>query len=163
AIPAEAASPSRLRPPRPPAEAASPPGCGPLPPPAGPPPPRPRPRPLPPAAARPAPPAAGPRARGPAGRPRAPAARRPASRHGVGRGRLGGCVTGRAGAELVARVVAVDQVDPAGDGLDPVHDRGQVVPARVRVAGIQAESDGAVAALRGGEVGDGVPQAGDCL
>src|SRR5690606_12303518 len=52
----------------------------------------------------------------------------------------------------VARVVGVHQVDPAGDRLDPVHRRGEVLPARVRVAGVQAEP-GAVLA-------DHVPQPG---
>ena len=44
-------------------------------------------------------------------------------------------------AELVPGVVAVHQVDPAGDGLHPVHDPGQVLAARERVAGVQAEPD----------------------
>ena len=48
----------------------------------------------------------------------------------IDRARLDGRVAVPAGAELVTRVVAVHQVDPAGDGLDPVHDAGQVVAAR---------------------------------
>src|SRR5580692_10558314 len=44
-------------------------------------------------------------------------------------------------AELIARVVAVHQVDPAGDRLDPVDHVGQVDAGRVGVAGVQAEPD----------------------
>ena len=44
-------------------------------------------------------------------------------------------------AELVPRVVAVHEVDPAGDGLDPVHDPDQVLARRVGVAGVEAEAD----------------------
>src|SRR5580765_146097 len=45
-----------------------------------------------------------------------------------------------AGAELIPRVVAVHQVDPAGDGLDPVGRVGEVDAGRVGVAGVQAEA-----------------------
>ena len=61
-------------------------------------------------------------------------------------------------AELVARVVAVHEVDPAGDGLDPVDYFGEVDARRVGVAGVQAEPD--LAAVRGG-VRDRVPQPRD--
>src|SRR5690348_4644076 len=67
------------------------------------------------------------------------------------------------GAELVARVVAVHQVDPAGDGLDPVHDAGQVLAAGVGVAGVQAEPDLAGAGpVAGGQIADGIPEALQC-
>jgi len=46
-----------------------------------------------------------------------------------------------AGVELVAAVVAVHEVDPAGDRLDPLDDAEQLLPARVRVAGVEAEAD----------------------
>ena len=45
-----------------------------------------------------------------------------------------------AGVERVLRVVGVDQVDPAGDRLDPVDDAEQILAAGVRVAGVQAEA-----------------------
>ena len=64
-----------------------------------------------------------------------------------------------AGAELVSRVVAVHQVDPAGDGLDPVHDGRQVLTGRERVTGVQAEADLA-AAVR---CTDGIPEPGDAV
>src|SRR6266480_4780543 len=63
-------------------------------------------------------------------------------------------------AELVPRVVAVHQVDPAGDGLDPVHDAGQVLAAGVGVAGVQAETDLArPGPIAGGQIPDGIPEA----
>src|SRR5580658_5785193 len=62
-------------------------------------------------------------------------------------------------AELIARVVAVHQVDPAGDRLDPVDGVGEVDASRVGVAGVQAEPD--VLAVPGGGVGDRVPEPGD--
>src|SRR6185312_13841764 len=58
-----------------------------------------------------------------------------------------------AGVEGVPAVVGVHQVDPAGDGLDPVHDAGQVLAAGMRVAGVQAEARSVLA--------DRVPQFGD--
>ena len=58
-----------------------------------------------------------------------------------------------AGVERVLGVVGVDQVDPAGDRLDPVDDAEQLLAARVRVAGVQAEADLVVA--------DRVPQPGE--
>jgi hypothetical protein len=45
------------------------------------------------------------------------------------------------GVEHVARVVGVHQVDPAGDRLDPVDEPGQLLAARVGVAGVEAEPD----------------------
>src|SRR6266705_1949335 len=72
--------------------------------------------------------------------------------------RAGSIVPVSARAELVPRVVAVHQVDPAGDGLDPVHDPGKVLPGRVRVAGVQAEAD--LAAVR---VADRVPEPGQVV
>ena len=63
------------------------------------------------------------------------------------------------GAERVARVVGVHEVDAPGDGLDPVDDAGEVLPAGVRVAGVQAEADEVhVAAL-----GQHVPQPADAV
>ena len=59
------------------------------------------------------------------------------------------------GTLLVPGVIAVHQVDPAGDGLDPVHDAGQLLAAGVRVAGIQAEADVVVEAA-----GDRLPEPG---
>src|SRR6185437_5172594 len=59
------------------------------------------------------------------------------------------CVPVRAGVERVARVVAVHQVDPAGDRLHPVDRVGQLDAGRVGVAGVQAEADLAVSAVRG--------------
>jgi uncharacterized membrane protein len=44
-------------------------------------------------------------------------------------------------AELIARVVAVHEVDPAGDRLHPVNHVGQLDAGGVRVAGVQAEPD----------------------
>ena len=61
-------------------------------------------------------------------------------------------------AELVSRVVAVHQVDAAGDRLDPVDDGRQVLAGRESVTGVQAEAD--LAAAIGG-VADGVPQPRD--
>src|SRR5579859_6867337 len=52
----------------------------------------------------------------------------------VDRARLDGGVPVAAGAELVPRVVAVHQVDPAGDGPDPVRDAHQILAAGVGVA-----------------------------
>src|SRR5579862_6342592 len=63
-------------------------------------------------------------------------------------------------AELIPRVIAMHQVDPAGDGLDLVHHRGQVEPGRVRVARVQAEAHVAVVP---GRVGDRLPQPGDAV
>ena len=60
--------------------------------------------------------------------------------------------------ELVARVVAVHQVDPAGDRLDPVDRLGEIDTRRVGVAGVQAEPD--LAAVRSG-VGHRLPQPRD--
>ena len=51
-----------------------------------------------------------------------------------------------AGVELVAAVVAVHQVDPAGDGAHLLDDAAEVGAAGVGVAGVEAEADG-VAAL----------------
>ena len=51
-----------------------------------------------------------------------------------------------AGVELVAAVVAVHQVDPAGDGAHLLDDAAEVGAAGVGVAGVEAEPDG-VAAL----------------
>ena len=64
----------------------------------------------------------------------------------------------RARGELVARVVAVHQVDPAGDRLHPVDRVGQVDAGRVGVAGVQAEAD--LAAALGGRA-HSVPEPGD--
>src|ERR1019366_8691895 len=55
------------------------------------------------------------------------------------RGDVGVPVPARA--ELIARVVAVHQVDPAGDRLDPVYRVGQFDAGRVGVAGVQAEPE----------------------
>ena len=63
-----------------------------------------------------------------------------------------------AGAELVPRIVAVHEVDPAGNGLDPVDQAGQLLARSERVAGIQAEANFAAAL---GRVGYRVPQSGD--
>jgi hypothetical protein len=60
-----------------------------------------------------------------------------------------------AGAEAVLGVVRVHQVDLAGDGLDPVHQVEQLLTARVRVAGVQAEPDAVTA--------DRVPEPGQCV
>ena len=57
--------------------------------------------------------------------------------------------------ELVPRVVAVHQVDPAGDRLDLVRRVGQVDAGRVGVAGIQAETQVRVVT---GRVADRVPE-----
>src|SRR5262249_9452780 len=79
---------------------------------------------------------------------------------GVDRAGLDRGVPVTSGAELIPRVVAVHQVDPAGDGPDPVHDAVQVLTARVRVAGVEAEADHARAGPVGfGEPPDGVPEA----
>src|SRR6516162_7413900 len=51
------------------------------------------------------------------------------------------------------------QVDPAGDGLHPVYDPGQVVPAREGVAGVQAEADLAARPLLGPGFAAAVPLA----
>src|SRR5215471_600386 len=73
---------------------------------------------------------------------------------------LDGRVPVAEGAELVPRVVAVHQVDPAGDGLDPVHDAGQVLAAGVGVTGVQAEPDLARAGpVVRGQIPDNVPEA----
>src|SRR3546814_10764924 len=45
------------------------------------------------------------------------------------------------GVELVATVIGMDQVDPAGDGQDVVDDRLKRVATRVGVAGVEAEAD----------------------
>jgi len=45
------------------------------------------------------------------------------------------------GVGLVAAVVAVHQVDPPGDRLDPLDDAEQFLPAGVGVAGVEAEAD----------------------
>ena len=50
-------------------------------------------------------------------------------------------------------VVGVDQVDPARDRLDPVDDAEQLLAARVRVAGVEAEARA--------ELADRVPQPGE--
>src|SRR5262249_36187508 len=55
--------------------------------------------------------------------------------------RLNGGVAVTARAELVPRVVAVHQVDPPGDRLHPVDHAGELVAARVGMAGVQAEAD----------------------
>jgi hypothetical protein len=44
-------------------------------------------------------------------------------------------------AELVSGVVAVHEIDPAGDGRDPVDYAEQVLSCGERVAGVQAEAD----------------------
>src|SRR5260370_36169084 len=62
----------------------------------------------------------------------------------------------RARAELIARVVAVYEVDPASDRLDAVDHIGEILPGRVSMAGVQAETN--LAAIR---VADGVPEPGD--
>ena len=64
-------------------------------------------------------------------------------------------------AELIPRVVAVHQVDPAGDRLDPVHRVGEVDAGRVGVAGVQAEAH--VRGVIGGRVGHRVPEPADRL
>ena len=66
-------------------------------------------------------------------------------------------------AELVPRVVAVHQVDPAGDGLDPVGRVGEVDAGRIGVAGVQAEPEvRAVASVSaGGRAGHRVPEPAD--
>src|SRR4029078_5983678 len=46
----------------------------------------------------------------------------------------------RVGVDLVAAVVAVDEVDPAGDGADLVDDRLERDAAGVGVAGVEAEA-----------------------
>ena len=53
------------------------------------------------------------------------------------------------------------QVDPAGDGLDPVDRVGQVDARRVRVAGVEAEAD--LAAAVGHRAAHPFPQPGDRL
>jgi len=53
----------------------------------------------------------------------------------------------------VAAVVEVDQVDPAGDRTDVVHDGAEVPPGGPRVAGVEDEA--------GAELPDGVPEAGE--
>ena len=53
----------------------------------------------------------------------------------------------------VARVVAVHQVDAAGDGLDPLDGVDQRLARRPGVAGVEAEADALVA--------DVIPQPGD--
>jgi hypothetical protein len=57
----------------------------------------------------------------------------------------------------------VHQVDPAGDGLDPVGRVGEVDAGRVGVAGVQAEAEvGAVTGVSfGGRLGYRFPQPGD--
>ena len=50
-----------------------------------------------------------------------------------------------AGVERALGVVGVDQVDPAGDRLDPVDEAEQLLAAGVGVAGVQAEADLVVA------------------
>jgi hypothetical protein len=62
----------------------------------------------------------------------------------VDRARVEVGVPVRARVERVPRVVAVHQVDPAGDRLHLVNRVGQVDAGGVRVAGIQAEPDRAV-------------------
>src|SRR5699024_2363076 len=47
----------------------------------------------------------------------------------------------RAGAESIAGVVAVHQVDPSGDGANLVDQADELLPAGVGVAGVQAEPD----------------------
>src|SRR5437764_9511928 len=64
-----------------------------------------------------------------------------------------------AGAELIPRVVAVHQVDPAGDGLDPVGRVGEVDAGRVGVAGVQAEAQ--VGAIVTSRFGYRVPEPAD--
>ena len=62
------------------------------------------------------------------------------------------------GTGRVAGVVAVDQVDAAGDGPNILHHGGQIQAGGVRVAGVQAEPDVAqvVGAVEGGpQVADG--------
>ena len=54
-----------------------------------------------------------------------------------------------AGVELVAAVVAVDEVDATGDRPDLLDDAAEVVPAGVGVAGVEAEADGVAALGRG--------------
>ena len=61
--------------------------------------------------------------------------------------------------ERVARVVAVHQVDPAGDRLHPVDGVREVDAGRVGVAGVEAEPD--LAAVGGGHVGDRLPEPRD--
>src|ERR1700761_5606706 len=63
-----------------------------------------------------------------------------------------------AGVERVPGVVAVHQVDPAGDRLDPVRCVGQVDARRVRVTGVQAEPDLAAAP---GRRAHALPEPGD--
>src|SRR6266540_1175460 len=57
------------------------------------------------------------------------------------------------GVERVPRVVGVNQVDPAGDRLDPVDDAEQVLATGIRMAGVQAETDV--------ELADHIPQPGE--
>src|SRR5580700_11366529 len=64
-------------------------------------------------------------------------------------------------AEPIARVVAVHQVDPAGDRLDPVDRVGEVDAGRVGVAGVQAEAH--ARGVIGGRVGHRVPEPADRL
>jgi hypothetical protein len=70
---------------------------------------------------------------------------------GVDRSRVEVRVPVRARPELITRVVAVHQVNPAGDRLDPVHHVRQVDARRIGVAGVQAESDLATVACRGAD------------
>ena len=72
-------------------------------------------------------------------------------------GSIGPCaevlVAVAAGAGLVLRVVAVDEVDAAGDGQDALDGVDQLLAGGVGVAGVEAEADAGVA--------DVVPQPGD--
>ena len=64
-----------------------------------------------------------------------------------------------AGVEVVAAVVAVHQVDPAGDLADVLDHGLERVAARVRMTGVEAEAHH-VETLG---LGDGLPHAGDPL
>src|SRR5258708_31880582 len=62
------------------------------------------------------------------------------------------------GVQTCALPISVHQVNRASDRLDPVDDPAEILACRVRVAGVQAEADVAVA-----RVANDVPEPGQVL